>query len=183
MSQAIQFTKMTLYKLAFCSRVHFIYPQTDWAPENGPFFRDWHFWACPLPKKIPLIDILQDIAELGIVIIIIVLIIGIIVNMKAFLEYDVDGSGNISIAELGGVMKKLGENPTEDELQVLSSLCSSSLNLFRTWSISLTRTAMVWSSSPSSSAWWPPRCRKIRSVSSSPPTASASSLTSKKELQ
>ena len=46
--------------------------------------------------------------------------------MKAFLEYDVDGSGNISIAELGGVMKKLGENPTEDELQVLSSLCSSS---------------------------------------------------------
>ena len=38
--------------------------------------------------------------------------------MKAFLEYDVDGSGNISIAELGGVMKKLGENPTEDELQV-----------------------------------------------------------------
>ena len=89
-------------------------------------FRDWGFWARSFPNKIHLIDILQDIVEFGIVIIIIVLVIEIIVNIKAFLEYDVDGSGNISIAELGGVMKKLGENPTEDELQVLSSLCSSS---------------------------------------------------------
>ena len=38
---------------------------------------------------------------------------------EAFLEYDKDGSGNISIAELGTVMRTLGENPTEDELQDL----------------------------------------------------------------
>ena len=59
-----------------------------------------------------------------IVTVIIIAVIIIINREKAFLEYDVDGSGNISIAELGSVMKKLGENPTEDELQVktLSSL-------------------------------------------------------------
>ena len=34
----------------------------------------------------------------------------------------------------------------------------------RTWSISLTRTAMVWLSLQSSSAWWHQRCRKMRSV-------------------
>ncbi len=38
---------------------------------------------------------------------------------EAFLEYDKDGSGNISIKELGTVMRTLGENPTEDELQNL----------------------------------------------------------------
>lgn len=38
---------------------------------------------------------------------------------EAFLEYDKDGSGNISIKELGTVMRSLGENPTEDELQTL----------------------------------------------------------------
>jgi len=38
---------------------------------------------------------------------------------EAFLEYDVDGSGSINIQELGSVMKALGENPTEDELQNL----------------------------------------------------------------
>ena len=38
---------------------------------------------------------------------------------EAFLEYDQDGSGNISIKELGTVMRTLGENPTEDELQDL----------------------------------------------------------------
>ena len=38
---------------------------------------------------------------------------------EAFLEYDMDGSGNISIKELGTVMRTLGENPTEDELQDL----------------------------------------------------------------
>ena len=39
-------------------------------------------------------------------------------TQEAFLDYDVDGSGNISIGELGSVMRMLGENPTEDELQV-----------------------------------------------------------------
>ena len=38
---------------------------------------------------------------------------------EAFLEYDKDGSGNINIKELGTVMRTLGENPTEDELQNL----------------------------------------------------------------
>merc|ERR1712062_388698 len=38
---------------------------------------------------------------------------------EAYLEYDVDGSGSINIQELGSVLKALGENPTEDELQNL----------------------------------------------------------------
>eukprot|EP00090_Calanus_glacialis_P012067 TRINITY_DN20515_c0_g1_i1.p1 TRINITY_DN20515_c0_g1~~TRINITY_DN20515_c0_g1_i1.p1 ORF type:complete len:197 (-),score=68.13 TRINITY_DN20515_c0_g1_i1:88-645(-) len=38
---------------------------------------------------------------------------------EAFHEFDADGSGNISTAELGGVMKKLGDNPTEDQLQTM----------------------------------------------------------------
>ena len=62
---------------------------------------------------------------INVIVVVIIIITIIIINReKAFLEYDVDGSGNISIAELGSVMKKLGENPTEDELQVktLSSL-------------------------------------------------------------
>jgi len=36
---------------------------------------------------------------------------------EAFVDYDVDGSGNINLIELGSVMKALGENPTQDELQ------------------------------------------------------------------
>ena len=38
-------------------------------------------------------------------------------NYKAaFREHDEDGSGNISTEELCAVMKKLGDNPTENEL-------------------------------------------------------------------
>merc|ERR1712029_303897 len=36
---------------------------------------------------------------------------------EAFVDYDVDGSGSINILELGSVIRALGENPTEDELQ------------------------------------------------------------------
>ena len=36
---------------------------------------------------------------------------------EAFVDYDVDGSGSINLLELGSVIRALGENPTEDELQ------------------------------------------------------------------
>lgn len=35
----------------------------------------------------------------------------------AFLVYDKDGDGTMSIKELGSVMRSLGQNPTEQELQ------------------------------------------------------------------
>ena len=38
-------------KLAFCSRMHFIYPQTDWAPENGPFSVTGIFEPAPYLTK------------------------------------------------------------------------------------------------------------------------------------
>ncbi len=35
----------------------------------------------------------------------------------AFLVYDKDGDGTMSLKELGAVMRSLGNNPTEQELQ------------------------------------------------------------------
>lgn len=39
----------------------------------------------------------------------------------AFHEFDKDGSGTISLKELGMVMRSLGQNPTEQELQDISN--------------------------------------------------------------
>lgn len=36
---------------------------------------------------------------------------------KAFLVFDLDGSGNISASEFGTVMRSLGQNPTDEEIE------------------------------------------------------------------
>ena len=38
---------------------------------------------------------------------------------EAFLFYDKDNSGYITTKELGNVMRSLGENPREDDLQMM----------------------------------------------------------------
>lgn len=45
---------------------------------------------------------------------------------EAFDEFDKDGSGTISTKELLGVMRSIGQNPTEDEIQDL--IMESDLN-------------------------------------------------------
>ncbi len=47
----------------------------------------------------------------------------------AFVVYDKDGDGTMSVKELGSVMRSLGQNPTEQALQdmINETVCSSQL--------------------------------------------------------
>jgi Ca2+-binding EF-hand superfamily protein len=48
---------------------------------------------------------------------------------KAFFETDQDGSGSIDVNELGLMLKKLGQNPTEEELHKMMKDADSSGNM------------------------------------------------------
>ena len=55
----------------------------------------------------------------------------IIAFKEAFSLFDHDGSGSISVDELGTAIRALGQNPTENELRQLTAVYNRDGKLFK----------------------------------------------------
>lgn len=61
---------------------------------------------------------------------------------ETFMMFDKDGDGSVSTKELGAVMRSLGNNPTEEELEELIDVIRQCRVSWAKWTVFRTQTEM-----------------------------------------